>query len=200
MFAFIHNKLTHISRAAVWAGGAALMLSAIMVTVDVLMRKVFSMTMSGSDEITGYVFAVSTTWAYSYCLLHRANVRIDAIYNLLPALARALLDILGLGLLLWYMLVLTDQAITVFHTSWIYDSVAITTLATPLWIPQLLWVAGLIMFVFTLLFVILYVVWSLLRRDLATVRKVAGTLSVEEEIEEETLGMEAAGGDRDKEA
>ena len=189
MFAFIHDKLSRISVVAVWAGGTALMLSAIMVTVDVLMRKIFSMTMSGSDEMTGYVFAASTTWAYSYCLLHRSNVRIDAVYNFLPAVARALLDVLGMVLLLLYMLILTDQAIDVFQTSWKYDSVSITTLATPLWIPQLLWVVGLVLFIFTLVFVLIYTVTSLARWDLATVRKIAGVLSVEEEIEEETLGM-----------
>ena len=78
MFAMIHHRLEQISRFAVWVGGAALMAAAFMVTVDVLFRKFVGITMSGSDEYSGYVFAASTTWAYSYCLLHRSNVRIDA--------------------------------------------------------------------------------------------------------------------------
>ena len=83
-FARIHRIFERLSLWAVWVGGAALMLSAIMVTVDVLARKYLNITMSGSDEITGYVFAGATTWAYAYCLLHRSNIRIDAVYNLLP--------------------------------------------------------------------------------------------------------------------
>ncbi len=193
MFQRAHEALKRISRVAVWAGGAALMLSAIMVTIDVLSRKIFSVTMSGSDEITGYVFAASTTWAYSYCLLHRANVRIDAIYNLLPTVLRGLLDLAGLGLLLWYMTILTDRAIDVFTTSWEHDSVAITTLATPLWIPQLFWVAGLILFIATLVFVIVYTGFAFIRRDHDLVRRIAGTLSVQEEIREETHGMGDSG-------
>lgn len=191
IFARIHRLLEQISRMAVWVGGAALLLSALMVTVDVFMRKLFSITMSGSDEISGYVFAVATTWAYSYCLLHRSNVRIDALYNFLPRASRALLDIIGITLLLIYMGYLTDKAWDVFLTSWQQDSVSITTLATPLWIPQLLWVLGLSFFVFTLVFVLLYIVVSALRGDLNNVQKVAGALSVEDEIAEGTQGMAA---------
>ena len=61
MLAMIHHRLEQISRFAVWVGGAALMLAAIMVTIDVTFRKAFALTMSGSDEYSGYVFAASTT-------------------------------------------------------------------------------------------------------------------------------------------
>ena len=92
------------------------MLSAIMVTLDVLSRKLIGFTISGSDEISGYVFAAGTAWAYSYCLLTRSNIRIDALYNLLPVPVRAVLDVLGLALLLFFMAYLTDKAIDVFVT------------------------------------------------------------------------------------
>lgn len=190
-FARIHAWLERFSRVLVWAGGAALMICAFLVTGDVILRKLFSVTMSGSDEVSGYVFAAATTWAYSYCLLHRSNVRIDAAYNLLPTWSRACLDLLGLVLLLVYMAYLTSKSLDVFVTSWNRDSVSITTLATPLWIPQLLWLAGLCWFVFTLVFMILYVVSSLLLRDFITVQKIAGAMSAEENIEEETHGIEA---------
>ena len=77
-FASIHAALDKLSRIAVWFGGIALLISAVIVTLDVLSRKIFGVTMSGSDEISGYVFAASTTLAYSYCLINRANIRIDA--------------------------------------------------------------------------------------------------------------------------
>ena len=175
----LHLWLDRASRVAVWIGGGALMLCAIMVTGDVIMRKLFSITMSGSDEVSGYAFAAATTWAYSYCLLNRSHVRIDALYNLLPLWLRSILDALGLVLLLFYMAYLTDKAIDVFVTSWQRDSVSITTLATPLWIPQLLWVAGLCWFVLTLAFLLIYVLLSLLLRDFTTVRNVAGAMNLE---------------------
>ena len=70
-----------------------------------------------TDEYSGYVFAASTTWAYSYCLLHRSNVRIDAVYNLLPQRLCVILDILGLILLLYFMYVMTYHAMIVFWDS-----------------------------------------------------------------------------------
>ena len=131
-FAQLHAWLERVSRVAVWVGGAALLLCAFMVSGDVIMRKLFSVTMSGSDEISGYAFAAATAWAYSYCLLHRSHIRIDALYGVLPAWLRSVLDALGLALLLFYMTYLTHKAVDVFLTSWEHDSVSITTLSVPL--------------------------------------------------------------------
>lgn len=190
-FEFVHHWLNGVARVAVWVGGAALLLCAVMVTLDVISRKLFSVTMSGSDEITGYVFAASTTWAYAYCLLNRSNVRIDALYNVLPRGLRASLDVLGLVLLLVYMGYLAFKALEVFLTSWEHNSVSITTLATPLWIPQLAWLLGLLLFVFAISFVLLYALAAFVMRDLACVQRIAGALSVQEEIAEETHGIGA---------
>jgi TRAP-type C4-dicarboxylate transport system permease small subunit len=156
----------------------------------VLARKFLGITMSGSDEISGYVFAGGTTWAYSYCAIHRSNIRIDALYNFLPAVVRAVLDVVGLVLLFAYMWLLTISGWTVFATSFEKNSVAISTLATPLWIPQMFWISGLIMFLITLGFLIIYSGLALVTGQIETVQKVAGTMSVQEEIEEETHGIQ----------
>jgi TRAP-type C4-dicarboxylate transport system permease small subunit len=187
----IHACFERVSRVAVWIGGGALLLCAFMVSVDVIMRKLFSITMSGSDEISGYAFAAATAWAYSYALLHRSHIRIDALYGVLPAWLRSILDAVGLALLLYYMAYLANNAVDVFLASWEHDSVSITTLSVPQWIPQLLWVSGLFWFVITLAFLLVYVLVSLLRGDVATVQNVAGAISVQKKIDEETQGMDA---------
>ena len=186
MLASIHSKFFKVSQVAVWFGGLALMLSAIMVTGDVIARKLFSITISGSDEISGYVFAAGTTWAYSYCLLHRAHIRIDAFYNLMGQRTKAFLDLLGLLLLLYYIYLLTAGAIGMFLENWEYNSSAQTTLATPLWIPQIFWVSGLCFFLLTLVFLAIYCFVALFRADWTTINQIAGVKSVEEEISEET--------------
>ena len=190
MLAMIHHRLEQISRFAVWVGGAALMLAAIMVTIDVTFRKAFALTMSGSDEYSGYVFAASTTWAYSYCLLHRANVRIDALYNMLPRKVTAILDVIGLILLHYFMSVMTYYAMIAFLDSWDKNSVSITTLATPQWIPQLFWVMGLCLFVVTVTFVTIYSITALLQRNWDLVARIAGVPSISEVMEEETHGID----------
>jgi TRAP-type C4-dicarboxylate transport system permease small subunit len=189
-FASIHVALEKLARVAVWLGGIALLLSAVIVTLDVLSRKIFGVTMSGSDEISGYVFAASTTMAYSYCVIHRANIRIDAFYNFLPLWMRSFLDIVGLGLLLLFMGMLTWSAIEVLQTSWAQNSMSVTTLSIPLWIPQSFWVAGLVLFVITATFLLLYAIVALSKGDTMLVKSIVGTMSVEEEISEETKGMD----------
>lgn len=191
IFVRLHAWLEKISRVAVWIGGAALLLCAFMVSIDVIMRKLFSITMSGSDEISGYAFAAATAWAYSYCLLHRSHIRIDALYGVLPIWLRSVLDAFGLALLLFYMGYLTNKAVDVFLTSWARDSVSITTLSVPQWIPQLLWLSGLCWFVITLSFLLVYVLVSLALGDVTTVQNVAGAMSAKKKIDEETHGMDA---------
>lgn len=192
MLESIHSRLERISQLAVWVGGAALLAAALMVTVDVLSRKIFSITMSGSDEYSGYVFSATTTWAYSYCLLHRSNVRIDALYNYLPRKVTAILDVVGLLLLFYFMSIMTYYAMVSFIDSWVNNSVSITTLGTPQWIPQLFWVAGLILFFVTLIFVVVYSIIALLQRNWDLVARVAGVPSIAETMQEETHGIDVA--------
>ena len=192
MFEAIHSRLERISQYAVWVGGAALLAAAVMVTIDVFARKFFSITMSGSDEYSGYVFSATTTMAYSYCLLHRSNVRIDALYNLLPRKVTAFLDVIGLSLLLYYMSIMSYYAVISFLDSWVNNSVSITTLGTPQWIPQLFWLFGLALFFITLIFVFIYSLTALLQRNWDLVAKIAGVPSISEVMEEETHGIDVA--------
>ena len=192
MLESIHSRLERISQLAVWVGGAALLAAALMVTVDVLSRKIFNITMSGSDEYSGYVFSATTTWAYSYCLLHRSNVRIDALYNYLPRKVTAILDVVGLLLLFYFMSIMTYYAMVSFVDSWVNNSVSITTLGTPQWIPQLFWVAGLILFFVTLIFVVVYSIIALVQRNWDLVARVAGVPSIAETMQEETHGIDVA--------
>ena len=185
MFKVIQLKLTKFSRFTVWVGGAALLLSAVMVTLDVMARKIFGVTISGSDEISGYVFAASTTWAYSYCLFTRANIRIDALYNKLNLRIKAILDIFGISLLAYYISLLFTNSWGMFAENWEYDATAQTTLATPLWIPQIFWVSGLGFFLVCLLFILMRCLMALIKADWHTIHRIAGVKSVEEEISEE---------------
>lgn len=186
VFERLHGGFKNISQVAVWLGGFALLLSAIMVTLDVIFRKLFGLTLSGSDEITGYVFAAATTWAYSFCLLNRSNIRIDALYNTLSIKPRAVLDVIGMMLLAYYVYLLTVSGFEMFVENLEYNSSAQTTLATPLWIPQVFWLSGLAFFLVCLVFLVIYGLFALLRKDWLTVSRIAGIKTVEEEISEET--------------
>jgi TRAP-type C4-dicarboxylate transport system permease small subunit len=121
-----------------------------MVSVEVVLRKTVNITFGGADEISGYIFAISTSWALSCTLLHRGHIRIDLVYNYFAALGKAWLDILSLlsmacvgGMIAWY-------GYGVLERSYVLASKANTPLATPLWIPQAIWALGLLLFMWTL--------------------------------------------------
>src|SRR3546814_20364199 len=83
----------------VLVGGAGLLFAAVMVSVDVVLRDLFATTIGGADEISGYIFAVSTAFALPYALLHRVNVRIDAFYVNFPTRGRAVLALFSASVL-----------------------------------------------------------------------------------------------------
>ncbi|MEM1300511.1 MAG: TRAP transporter small permease [Pseudomonadota bacterium] len=195
----IHRVLDRISLWAVWAGGFALMLAAFMIVIEVVGRKIGgteflgiampSFRVPGSDEYSAYIFAGATTWAYAYALIHRGHIRIDALYNLMPARVRAVLDVIALALLGWYMYFITERSWDLYLKTLKKGSKAATPQQTPLWLPQGVWVTGLTFFTIVTIFLFIYTLVCLIRGNTAKVQALAGTMSVAEEVEEETRGM-----------
>ena len=76
--------IDRIARASAWVGGIALMGSALMISIDLLLRRLFGFSMGGADEIAGYVLAVVSAWAFPIALLKRSHLRVDILYSRLP--------------------------------------------------------------------------------------------------------------------
>ncbi|MGB0682160.1 MAG: TRAP transporter small permease subunit [Magnetovibrionaceae bacterium] len=181
-----------IIHALVQVGGWALMAAALLVTYDVITRKILGLSIAGADEISGYVFAVSTASAYSYALLTRANIRIDFIYNVLPEIAQRILDILAMVALAGFFAIVCYHAWNIVADAYQYDSRSITPLRTPLIIPQALWFAALCFALLTALTLLAVSILSLLKGDFAAVRSLIGIPSLDEEIAEEMGGHDAS--------
>lgn len=178
-----------LARYSAWAGGGMILFAAFMVTVDVLSRRIFGVTMSGSDEVSGYLFAIATALAMPYALLMRANVRIDAVYNLLPHRVRFAMDVFGLVLFAAFAVMVTWRIALTVQVTWINGSRAITPLQTPLIVPQAFWLAGWALFCICLLMLLAGTLRAGLRGDLAGAGRLSGVPSVEEEVAEETAGV-----------
>jgi len=186
-----------LSLRAVWAGGALLFLAAFTVSVDVIARKLFAVSLGGADELSGYAFAIGTAWAFAFALLRRANVRVDALYQHLPLQACALLDILALLALGWFAAYLAYFGWQVLETSWTLSARSNSSLKVPLWIPQSLWFAGLAAFVGTLALLLARSLGALAAGDWKAIHARVGARSVREDAEEEAAyarEMERAGG------
>ncbi|WP_108260879.1 TRAP transporter small permease subunit [Mangrovicoccus ximenensis] len=181
-----HAGLEKVARAAAIAGGLGMILVAVMITIDVILRKFTPVTLGGATEIAGFVFAAATAVAYPYALIDRANIRIDPVYTHLPPRIRAVLDAVAMVLLLIFVATLTKSIYGVFSKSWNSGTMTVGVVSIPLWMPQFFWMLGYVLFFLTALFLAICAVVSLLRRDYAHVNRVAGIPSIEEAIEEET--------------
>jgi TRAP-type mannitol/chloroaromatic compound transport system permease small subunit len=174
-----------IARIAIWIGGSLVLASAFLVSADVLLRKLFLVSFGGADELSGYAFAIGTTWALSFTLLRRANVRVDALYAHLPRALCGVLDLLAILALGGFVALLTWHAWAALDTSLAFDARATTPLATPLWIPQSLWLAGFVLFMLTIIPLVLRTALALVSGDLGTVRRLAGARTIEEDAADE---------------
>jgi TRAP-type C4-dicarboxylate transport system permease small subunit len=182
---FLIRKADGLSKVAVWVAGASLILISLVIGGDVIARKLFNVSLAGTDEIGGYVLAASSSWAFAYTLLRRAHIRIDSLARLLPLRLRSVFDILGLAALGAFMALMTLRSVAVLVLSVQFNAKSMTPLKTPLWIPQGLWVVGLIFFIVVILLLIARSLGALVSGDLQTVNRLIGTRTLDEEVAEE---------------
>ena len=175
---------------AAWFGGTLTLASVLIICFDVFIRKVFGVSIGGSDELSGYAFAISTSWSLAFVVLHRGNVRVDVLYLMLPVRLSALLDWISLVALGVFLVFLTYYASFVAETSWVHSSTANTPLATPLWIPQGLWVLGLLWMCVVLTLMLIRASVALVTGDIEVVKTLCGVRTSEEEAEEEAIAGE----------
>jgi len=199
------NALTAVARVAIWGGGAMLFAAAGIVTAEVLLRKGVGaivgtgIVFSGSDEISGYLFAVGTSWSMAHVLVMRGHVRIDALYGRFSPKLRAWLDLVALLMLGIFVGTLLERA---WDVSWgSYTDVIRSNTNLRIWLawPQLPWFAGIAFFFLVLVVAFLRALLATLRGDYTAAAAIVGVPSQDEEIETELkgLGIETAGHKKD---
>lgn len=178
-----------VSHAGGIFGGTLLLVASFVVCIDVVLRKWWSVTLGGADELAGYALAISSAWGLGYALLHRVHIRIDSLYVLLPVRVCALLDIASVLAFAAFFGVVSFHAYFVFAQSVVSDAHSVSPIGTPLMIPQALWVLGLIEFVLVAVLLFVRGVQLLVRGDVAGVQRLLGSRSATEEVEDELKGL-----------
>jgi TRAP-type C4-dicarboxylate transport system permease small subunit len=180
------RRLTHWG---LWFGGALVLLAALLIGVDVVLRKFFTRSIGGADELAGYALAIGSAWGFAAALIDRAHIRIDSLYIWFPGWLRVVLDLVGLALFVAFFAMVAWHGSGVVMQSWTSGSRSQSDLQTPTVIPQLIWIAGLILFVVVGLVLILEALVKLKAGDQAAVARLIGTRSAEEEVEEEIQAL-----------
>lgn len=211
------NGLAGIARVAIVLGAAMLLVAALIVTAEVLIRKAVPdfldliawlsgslvagttdsmkvwirdhLTFSGSDEISGYLFAVGVSWSLAYALITRGHVRIDALYGGFSAPVRAWLDLAALLCLAVFVGALVERAWDVSVTNLVEYNRSNTNLRIPFAWSQIPWMAGIVLFFATIVVAILRTLSLLIKGDYAAVGALVGVSSQDEEIESELKGL-----------
>ena len=168
-----------------WFGGALVLLAALLIGVDVLLRKFLALSIGGADELAGYALAIGTVWGLAATLLDRAHIRIDSLYVLFPQKLRLVLDLAALVLLVGFFALVAWHGSGVVGQSWTSQSRSQSALETPTVIPQLVWLAGLVVFVVVGAIVLLDALRTIAAGDLRGAARLVSTRSAEEEVEDE---------------
>ncbi|GLT12228.1 TRAP transporter small permease subunit [Sulfitobacter porphyrae] len=177
-----------VSRLAIWIGGISVLGVTLLISAEVMLRKFFIVSTGGADEISGYVLAIGFSWALSYTALKRAHVRIDALYTRTPLQIRAYLDCLSIVSLAVFAVILSYFCLQVVLDTIELNARSNTTLGTPLWIPQVLWLMGLLLFSLTCILLSVLAVAALVRGDRMRVHELVGSRTADEELAAEMSG------------
>ena len=171
--------------AALACGWWLIALSA-MTCVEMLGRKVFGFSLQGVDEIGSYTYAFVGSIGFAHTLITRSHTRVDFLISRFPARTRAVLNLAA-------MLTLTALAFLCLwrgaHTlaeSIDLKATASTPLATPMWWPQSIWLAGYVLFAVVAAWASLDALRLAARGDVDGLNERFGPQTLDEEIEAET--------------
>lgn len=185
----LHALLGPVCRFAAILCGWGLLGLSVLTCVEIVGRKFFGFSLNGIDEAGGYALAISTAFGFALALVRRAHTRVDLLLVNLPSQAQAALNALAALVLAAFALFMAERGYAVLAESVELRSVSNSPLQVPMWLPQGLWFAGLVLFAAVAAALAVDAVRRLLRGDLRGTNALYGPPTVLEEIEEE-LGTE----------
>jgi TRAP-type C4-dicarboxylate transport system permease small subunit len=180
------RPLLPIARLMALVAGYMLLGLTILITVEVVLRSALSLSLQGSDEYGGYVLAVLAAFGFSYALLERAHTRVEIIIERIGTGPQAALNLFSCWCVALMAVFIGWRSWAALSESLEFGSLSGTPLMTPLWMPQLAWVAGLIVFAITAALSAVHATLLVLknRRDL---NRFYGIKTLDEIIEEERV-------------
>ena len=184
MDALMHG-VRRLTRWGLWLGGALVLAAAVLIGIDVVLRKFFATSIGGADELAGYALAIGTAWSLGAALVDSGHIRIDSLYGLLPTRLRLALDFAGLCLFVGFFGLIAWHGWAVVLQSWSAGSRSQSALQTPTVIPQGLWFVGLVVFIAVGVVLFVYALRLAARGKVAAVAAAIGTRSAQEDVEAE---------------
>lgn len=159
--------------------GVLLLTCAAVVLLDIVMRQV-GHSLGGTDEISGYVMAIASSWGMGYALLELGHVRIDLLRGRVGQLGRSVFDLFAMVVLSGTITLIAIRAWPVLERSLDNSSRANTPLETPLALVQTPWFLGWVWFAIVAWLTFAAALMLVLRGEFAQSEQAIGTFGEEE--------------------
>jgi len=166
------------------AGGWWLLLLSFATVGEILARKFMGRSFQGIDEVGGYTTAVFSALAFSWALVTKSHTRVDFLLGRMPGFLRAVLNAAAYASLAALAVFGAWRGWHVLEESLEFQSRANSPLGTPLWIPQSLWLAGMVAFAAACVVLACHALLLLLTNR-ARLNRLYGPMTLDEEIEAE---------------
>ena len=125
-----------------FVAGLCYLLITLLICFDIAARHLLGFSTEATIELTGYLMAVGMTWGLAGTLFERGHVRIDVLVQKMPLRVRVWLHLASLVALIVSTGYYTWGAVSLARDSFAFSATDLSTLRTPLVIPQGLWAAG----------------------------------------------------------
>lgn len=175
--------------------GVMMLALSVTIAVETVVRKLFSISLGGVDELSGYAIAIGGPLAFAIALVEQSHIRINLLHMRMPLRLRAALNYVAavaLAILAVFLMVFT--VVTILETQ-MFQSIAQTPWATPLIYPQSVWLVAMTLFAIPAVWLALRATAVLLRRDWTRLDREFSPETIEDELKAELDDLETRSGE-----
>lgn len=178
-----------VARMAAILFGYAVLAYALLLSFEIVGRKLLNTSFKGIDELGGFVLAISAAIGASYTMAMRGHTRVDVFLVRMPKKVQAALNTLAMVTMAFFAGFAAWRGVAVLQDTLEFGSIS-PNLQQPLWIPQVIWVAGLMLFAVIATLYGLHALY-LLAMGRPEINTLYGPLSVDDELDTELEALKA---------
>lgn len=179
----IFAGLDRLATFLAFVAGASVLILAGLITFDIVSRRLFGVSVQGTDELGGYALAMVGSLGMAHVLARREFTRIDLFFRYMPLPVQRVLHVAAYVSLAGVVVFFCYHAWMTLSDTLLFQSRANTPLQTPLWIPQGLWTLGMGFFALNAALHALRAI-LLLVLDPACVERDYGGTRIEDEVQD----------------
>ncbi len=171
--------------------GYGLLIYSIVLSYEIVARKLFNISVRGIDEVGGFMLAIGAAVGASYSMAMRGHTRVDVFLVRMPQNVQRLLNTLTLIAMAAFALFSAWRGYAVLADTIEFQSTS-PNLQQPLWAPQLAWVAGLGLFGVIATAYAIHASWLLFTGN-PMLNRFYGPLTVKDEVDGELQALKDRG-------